>query len=235
LSEARDALTANYMHVYTGEAASAKAFTSVDYASRDLSPAHRNNNARRVCVLRDMLEHASVQQKAEVRSSFLSLSVWLPALLKRSTQYCFCFLSLLSMISTQIVKMHCIHLCTLRACPISHVLTKHQLIEYGCLHLLVSFLGVHIARALVVAISSACRSETGSRCAVYCAALAGLASPQEQSVNAMIVRIVPHVVNLLVSGTENGKQEAAGGRVHFLLLILMLKWQSQRRVHLHHL
>ena len=93
----------------------------------------------------------------------------------------------------------------------SQVLTKHQLIDYGCLNLLVSFLGVHIARALVVAIASACHSETGSRCAVYCAALAGLASPQEQSVNAMIVRIVPHVVNLLVTGTENGKQEAAGG------------------------
>jgi hypothetical protein len=64
--------------------------SSLDSSLDSLSPAHRNNTARRVCVLRDMLEHASVEQKAEVRSSFLSLSVWLPVL-NRSTQYCFVF------------------------------------------------------------------------------------------------------------------------------------------------
>lgn len=91
------------------------------------------------------------------------------------------------------------------------VLTKQQLIDSGCLHLLVSFLGVQTARPLIVAIASACHSDTGSRCAAYCAALAGLATPQEQSVNGMIIRLIPHVVNLLVNGSENGKEEAAGG------------------------
>jgi hypothetical protein len=94
---------------------------------------------------------------------------------------------------------------------VPEVLTKQQLIDSGCLHLLVSFLGVHTARVLVVAIASACHSDTGLRCAAYCSALAGLASPQEQSVNGMIVRIIPHVVNLLVNGSDTGKEEAAGG------------------------
>ena len=91
-----------------------------------------------------MLEHASDLQKAEVRSSFLSLSVRLSALLNRSIHnnvLLFCLLSLPSMISNQTVKMHYVYLCTLRACPIVQVLTKQRLIDDGCLHLLVSFLG----------------------------------------------------------------------------------------------
>jgi hypothetical protein len=50
---------------------------TINFASRDLSPAHRINNARRVSVLREMLEQASDEQKTQVRSAFLSLSVWL--------------------------------------------------------------------------------------------------------------------------------------------------------------
>lgn len=138
---------------------------AINNSSRDLTPAHRINNTRRASVLREMLEHSSDEQKTQVRSAFLCLSV----------------------------------------------LTKQQLIDSGCLHLLVSLLGVHAARAIVVSIASACQSDAGVRCAAYCAALAGLASPQEQSVNGMIVRIVPHVVNLLANGSDAGKEEAAGG------------------------
>ena len=59
----------------SGDAASQNGVTSVNYASRDLSPAHRINNTRRASVLREMLEHASEEQKTQVRPAFLCLSV----------------------------------------------------------------------------------------------------------------------------------------------------------------
>lgn len=71
----RPILTPSVFH-FSGDVTSPNGVPNLNLTSRDLSPAHRINNARRVSVLREMLEHASDDQKTQVRSAFLSLSVW---------------------------------------------------------------------------------------------------------------------------------------------------------------
>ena len=138
---------------------------AVDSPSRDLSPAHRINNARRSRILHELLEHASEEQKTQVKSAFLSLSVF----------------------------------------------TKRQLIENGGLYLLVALVGGDAARALVYSVSAACKSDDAPCVMEYCAALAGLANPQEQQVNQLLVKVVPDLVRVCAQGSAKGKEEAAGG------------------------